>query len=84
MSLSELTEIALSFPPDQRAELAKSLCLSLNENLDQRLEELWRLELAERIRQVEHGEIEPVSASDARQRAKEQIDEARRLSSSRK
>jgi len=84
MSLSELTDIALSFPPAQRAELARSLSQSLNENLDQRLEELWRLELAERIRQAENGEIEPISPADARQRAKDQIDEARRLSSSRK
>lgn len=84
MSLSELTEIALNFPADQQAELAKTLCESLNETLDPRLEELWRLELAERIRQTEAGEIEPVSANDARRLAREKVDEARRLSSTRK
>ncbi len=84
MSLSELTEIALNFPAEQQAELAKSLCENLNETLDPRLEELWRLELAERIRQAEAGEVEPVSAKDARHHAQVKIDEAGRLSSTRK
>lgn len=84
MSLSELTEIALNFPADQQAELAKALCENLDETLDPRLEELWRLELAERIRQTEAGEIEPVPAEDARRQAQDKIDEARRLSSTRK
>lgn len=83
MSVVEITETVLKYPREQRLELAKALTESLDENLDQRLEELWRLELAERIRQAEGSDFEPVAAEEARRLAREKVNEARRLSSSR-
>lgn len=83
MSVVEITEAVLKYPREQRLELAKALTDSLDENLDQRLEELWRLELAERIRQAEDSDFEPVPAEEARRLAREKLDEARRRSSSR-
>lgn len=83
MNLTEITNMALDFPVAERVQLSKALTESLDEVVDERLDELWRLELAERIRQRKNGEVEGIPAKEAHRIAKERVNEARRLSSTR-
>jgi hypothetical protein len=71
MDPSKLRDEALRMPVEARARLAAELLRSLDEDEDldgAEYEAAWSSEIAERLREVEVGEVQTVPWSDARKR----------------
>ena len=65
-----LQEAALNLPPDERASLARTLLLSLDEPPAAELMETWLSEAERRAREIDRGEVQPVSAEEVRRKAR--------------
>ena len=65
-----LQEAALDLPPDERASLARTLLLSLDEPPEAELTETWLPEAERRAREIDRGEVRPVSAEEVRRKAR--------------
>ena len=65
-----LQEAALDLPPDERASLARKLLLSLDESAEEELAETWLSEAERRAREIDRGEVQPVSAEEVRRKAR--------------
>ena len=61
---------ALRLPLEDRAKLAQKLLLSLDTLSEQELEQAWLIEAARRAREVDRGDVQPISAEEVRQRAR--------------
>ncbi len=62
---ADLLKKALALPVEARAALATSLLESLDETVDDRAEELWNVEIASRIKELDLGKVKPVPWSEA-------------------
>ncbi len=62
--LTELKEKASQLSETERAELALSLIESLDGPADPDVEEAWRLEIEQRIDQIERGEIQLIPGDE--------------------
>ena len=65
-----LQEAALDLPPDERASLARTLLLSLDDPPEAELMETWLSEAERRAREIDRGEVQPVSAEEVRRKAR--------------
>ena len=65
-----LHEAALGLPPDERAELAQKLVLSLDEPSEEELAETWLAEAEQRARELNRGDVCPASAEEVRRKAR--------------
>ena len=61
----ELLEAAMKLPPEERAELAASLLLSLEETTDEDAANAWRAEVENRLEELDSGQVRAVSRDDA-------------------
>jgi putative addiction module component (TIGR02574 family) len=67
-----IEESALSLDESHRAKLAKRLLFSLEkEKMDQEIEQAWIEEVARRKKELQSGEVEPVSAEEVIANARE-------------
>ena len=64
---------ALRLPPEERAKLAQKLILSLDTLSEEELEQVWLVEADRRARELDRGEIQPVSAEEVRCKAKRKM-----------
>jgi putative addiction module component (TIGR02574 family) len=64
--LSALLKKALALPAEARAALAGSLLESLDDTLDASVEEAWKLEIAQRIQELDSGTVKPIPWAEAR------------------
>ncbi|MFM9842993.1 MAG: addiction module protein [Dongiaceae bacterium] len=64
----ELLERALKLPPEARAALAGHLIDSLDETVDEGVEQAWATEVAHRLRGLREGSVELIPWSEARRR----------------
>ncbi|HEY5175056.1 MAG TPA: addiction module protein [Terriglobales bacterium] len=64
--VSELLKKALALPPEARAALAGSLLESLDDTVDQGIEEEWNKEIARRIGELDSGKVKPIPWAEAR------------------
>jgi len=55
---------ALALPPDERADLAESLILSLEHADAAALEAAWAKEIAKRIEDLDAGRVQPISEEE--------------------
>ena len=55
MTITELKSIALGLPPEERAELASDLLLSLDSLSEQEIEHLWLEEASRRDAEIDAG-----------------------------
>jgi len=55
---------ALALPPDERADLAESLILSLDPADAAALEAAWAKEIARRIEDLDAGRVQPISEEE--------------------
>ena len=69
MDLKALEKEALRLSAEDRAALAQKLLLSLEDMPSSELEEIWLVEADRRARQIDRGEVQPVSADEVRRRA---------------
>ena len=65
---SKLLEEALKLPLEARAALAGSLLDSLDETVDENVEEAWALEIVRRLEEVQSGKVRAVPWAEARRR----------------
>jgi len=70
MDSKTLQKAALSLPADERAALAEKLLSSLDEPSEAELERTWFAEAARRARELDRGEVQPISAEDVRRKAR--------------
>lgn len=58
-------EAALSLSPDDRAELAERLILSLDEKHQTDLEAAWNAEIQRRLDEIDQGKVELIPGEEA-------------------
>jgi putative addiction module component (TIGR02574 family) len=64
--VSELLKKARALPPEARAALAGSLLESLDDTVDQGIEDEWNKEIARRIGELDSGKVKPIPWAEAR------------------
>ena len=64
MNTEAIEETALHLPPQQRAELAHKLLLSLEELNEGEIAEAWRVEALRRAAEIDSGLVDTVSAEE--------------------
>ena len=69
MNSKTLEKEALRLPPEERAELAQKLLLSLEDLSSEELEETWLHEADRRARELDRGDVTPVPAEEVRRKA---------------
>ena len=65
---SKLLEEALKLPVEARAALAGSLLESLDDTVDEDVEQAWAVEIARRLEEVQSGKVKGVPWAEARRR----------------
>ncbi|MDP2879138.1 MAG: addiction module protein [Sulfuricella sp.] len=70
MTIDTVEDIALHLPPQQRAELAHKLLLSLEEQNEDEIAEAWRVEALRRAAEIDSGLVDTVSAEEVRAAAR--------------
>lgn len=70
MTVDTVEDIALHLPPQQRAELAHKLLLSLEEQNEDEVAEEWRVEALRRAAEIDSGLVDTVSAEEVRAAAR--------------
>ncbi len=70
MSSKALQEAALELPPDERAELAQMLLLSLDDQSEGELAEVWLLGAKRRAGELDREEVQPIDAEEVRRKAR--------------
>ena len=70
MGTKTLQEAALELPPDERAELAQKLLLSLDDPPEEELAETWLSEANRRAGELDRGEMKPIAAEEVRRKAR--------------
>ena len=62
---------ALGLPPDDRAKLAQKLLLSLDVLSEDESGQTWLIEADRRARELDRGDVQPISADEVRRKAKD-------------
>ena len=70
MDLKQLQEAALRLSEEERAILARSLLVSLDADSESEIEQAWITEARSRAKELEQGQVKPVSAESVREKAK--------------
>lgn len=65
MNTETIEDTVLHLPPQQRAELAHKLLLSLEEQSEDEIAEAWRVEALRRSAEIDSGLVETISAEEA-------------------
>ncbi len=65
---AEVLKDALALPPEARAALIGSLVDSLDTEVDQDSEEAWRVEIRQRLQEIDSGTVKLVPWDEARRR----------------
>jgi len=66
----EIENSALKLDEKHRAELAKRLLESLEDQIDEDVEQAWITELKNRKKQIDAGEVSPIPADDVLKKAR--------------
>ena len=61
---------ALSLPQEDRAKLAQKLLLSLDALSEEELRQAWLVEADYRARELDNGDVQPISADEVRRKAR--------------
>ena len=61
---------ALGLPPEDRAKLAQKLLLSLDALSEEESEQAWLIEADRRARELDRGDVQPISADEVRRKAR--------------
>lgn len=64
--VSDLVKKALALPPEARAALADCLLESLDDTVDEGVEEEWSKEITRRIAELDSGKVKPIPWAEAR------------------
>ena len=70
----EIESSALKLDEKHRAELAKRLISSLDEQVDEEIEQAWIDEISRRKEEIKSGKVTPIAGEDVHKAAREQLD----------
>ena len=70
----EILKAALSLPAEARAALADSLLESLDAEVDENAEELWRVEIRKRMTEMDTGSVRKIPWNEAEARLMKRLD----------
>ncbi len=70
MDLDTIEHEALGLSPEDRAKLAQKLILSLDLLSKDEINESWLIEAERRARELDRGEVQPVSSEEVRRKAR--------------
>ncbi len=70
MDLKTVEHEALRLSPEDRAKLAQKLLLSLDTLSEEEVEQAWLIEADRRARELDRGEVQPISADEVRRKAR--------------
>jgi putative addiction module component (TIGR02574 family) len=70
MKRDDLEKEALKLSPDERARLAQTLLLSLDDLSEKEVEEAWLVEIQRRARQIDRGEVQPIPSEEVMRKAR--------------
>jgi len=70
IDFKEIKKSALKLDEKHRAELAKRLLISLEESIDEDIEQAWIDEINRRKAQIESGEVESIPGEEVLERAR--------------
>ncbi len=65
---AELLKEALSLPAEDRFALVDSLLDSLDSEIDSGAEQQWRMEIGQRLQEIDSGTVQTISWEDVQQR----------------
>jgi len=69
MNLAEIEKEALHLSENERASLAQKLLISLDSPSESEIEEEWLAVVRQRVRDLDEGKIQPVTAEEVRRKA---------------
>ena len=70
MDLQSVEIEALRLPPEYRAKLAQKLLLGLEALSKEESEQAWLNEANRRARELDRGDVQPISADEVRRKAR--------------
>ncbi len=70
---AEVLRDALELPLEARAALVDSLIESLDQIVDEGVEEAWREEICRRLQRIDSGAVQLISWEDARRRLRTHV-----------
>ena len=70
MDRQSIENEARSLSPQDRAKLAQKLLLSLDTPSEDESEHAWLIEAGRRARELDRGDVQPISADEVRLKAK--------------
>lgn len=70
IDFKEIEQSALKLDEKHRAELAKRLLISLEESIDEDIEQAWIDEINRRKAQIESGEVETIPGEEVLEKAR--------------
>jgi putative addiction module component (TIGR02574 family) len=70
MKRKDIEQEALRLPAEERTNLAQKLLLSLEDLSADELKEAWLVEADRRAREIDRGEVRPISADAVRRKAR--------------
>lgn len=70
IDFKEIEQSALKLDEKHRAELAKRLLISLEESIDEDIEQAWIDEINRRKAQIESGEVESIPGEEVLEKAR--------------
>ena len=70
MDVQTIENEALRLPPEDRANLAQKLLLSLDTLSEEEVEQAWIIEAGRRARELDRGDVQPISADEMQRRAR--------------
>ncbi|MCH8894597.1 MAG: addiction module protein [Chloroflexi bacterium] len=70
MDPQTIEQEALGLPPEDRAKLAQKLLLSLDTLSEEESERTWLIEAERRARELDRGDVQPISADEVRRKAR--------------
>lgn len=84
MTIRALEKEVLELPLRSRVRLAEKIIESVDDFTSKEVESAWTDEIGRRVLEIESGELKGVSATEAMNKARLTINEARRISSRRR
>ena len=84
MTLRVLEKEALELPPRSRVRLAEKIIESIDDYADPDLEAAWDDEIERRVKEIESGAEEGITAAQVMKDARRALNETRRISSARR
>ena len=84
MKLRALEKEVLELPPRSRVRLAERIIESIDDYSDPQFKADWDDEIERRVKEIEFGEEKGIPAGEVMREARRALNEARRLSSTRR